>query len=365
MEGWSLSYVLALIIVYYIASTLNSVLTKQILISYPRPLTVSLTQQLFSSIVSIGHYYRSTGKQLDLRRHLRRVLPIALALVIGLVTYRASLLYNAVSFAQVVKSLQPLFAAAMCVVLLGEVISTTRLAALFLLVAGVALASVTEVDFRFLGFFLALASALAQAVQAALSKACLVDQAARSRLSPKPGAPLMSEFELFALAAIYAMGMLIPLWVILDLPSSPLPGRNTLWLMLINGACNFVTQLLSFALLCLLSSPVSAAVVSAVKRVIVVAAAAVWFGHSMTGLHALGIAAAVAGVGLYQLAPMDTAAPRVAEQINSSPEEVGLLQPLEYGRDEVQYMSPPPAFAPRARSIGSKMMDIDIASLPV
>lgn len=359
-----MSYLLALIIVYYVSSTLNSVLTKQILISYPRPLTVSLSQQLFSSIVSIGHYHRSTGKPLNLQRHLRRVVPIALALVIGLVTYRASLLYNAVSFAQVVKSLQPLFAAAMCVVFLGERISSTRLAALFLLVGGVALASVTEVDFRFAGFFLALASALAQAVQAALSKACLVDQAARAKLSPKAASPTMSEFELFALAAIYAMGMLLPLWVILDLPSSPLPGRSTLWLMLVNGACNFVTQLLSFALLCLLSSPVSAAVVSAVKRVIVVAAAAVWFGHTMTALHALGIAAAVAGVGLYQLAPKDTALSRVAEQPTPLPEEMELLRPHEYDMDAVPYLSAPPAFASRARSIGSRM-DADIASLPV
>jgi solute carrier family 35 protein E1 len=362
MEQRSMSYVLALILVYYVSSTLNSVFTKQILISYPRPLTVSLSQQLFSSIVSLGHYHRSTGKRLDLRRHLRRVMPIALALVIGLVSYRASLLYNAVSFAQVVKSLQPLFAAAMCVVFLGERISPTRLAALVLLVAGVALASVTEVDFRFAGFFLALASALAQAVQAALSKACLVDQMARGKLSPKASSPTMSEFELFALAAIYAMVMLLPLWAFLDLPSSPLPGRSTLWLMLVNGACNFVTQLLSFALLCLLSSPVSAAVVSAVKRVIVVAAAAVWFGHTMTGLHALGIAAAVAGVGLYQLAPKDAAPPRVGEQLAPLLEEIELLRPLEYDVAAMPYLSAPPV--PRARSIGGRM-DADAASLPV
>jgi len=360
MEERGMGIVLLLILVYYLSSTLNSVLTKQILISYPRPLTVSLSQQLFSSIVSIGHYYRSTGKPLDLRRHLPRVMPIALALVTSLVAYRASLLYNAVSFAQVVKSLQPLFAAAMCVILLGERISPTRLAALLLLVSGVALASVTEVNFRFAGFFLAMLSAVAQAVQAALSKACLVDQAARAKLSPKIGNPTMSEFELFALASIYAMGMLLPLWVVLDLPSSPLPARGTLQLMFLNGACNFVTQLLSFALLCLLSSPVSAAVVSAVKRVIVVAAAAVWFGHTITALHALGIAAAVAGVGLYQLAPKGKARKGLTEKSGFGPDDVEVLQPLEYDLNPMASSTTPSAA--RARSFGCRL---DAISLPV
>jgi len=272
----STSYMIALVALYYLSSTLNSVLTKSILISFPRPLSVSLSQQLFSSIVSIWHHHRSTSRPLDLRRHARRVMPIAVSLVVGLVAYRVSLLYNEVSFAQVVKSLQPLFATAVCMVLLGERTSPLCLMALLLLVAGVALASVTEVNFRLAGFLLALLSAFAQAVQAALSKACLVDQAARARLSPKAGSAPIGEFELFALAAIYALGMLFPMWVVLDLPTSPLPDRATVGLLLLNGACNFATQLLSFALLCILSSPVSAAVVSVVKRVIVVVAAALW-----------------------------------------------------------------------------------------
>mmetsp|Transcript_9163 Transcript_9163/g.19847 ORF Transcript_9163/g.19847 Transcript_9163/m.19847 type:complete len:137 (+) Transcript_9163:1-411(+) len=72
--------------------------------------------------------------------------------------------------------------------------------------------------------------------------------------------------------------------------------------MMLNGLCNFVAQLLSFAVLCMLTSPVSAAVVSTVKRVVVVAAASIWFGSRVTPVHACGMAAAILGVGLYQAA---------------------------------------------------------------
>ena len=315
---------LALLVVgYYATSTLNSVLTKQILTSFPRPLTVTLWQQLFSSLYSVLHFRVTTGRWLDLQRHARRVMPVAVALVIALVAYRAALLHAAVSFAQVVKTLQPLFAAGVCAILLGERTPPMRLGALLLLVAGVGLASATEVapssgwpatcarahvadlahtcpqvDFRLVGFLLAALSALAQAVHAALAKQCLGSSRAR-HLSPDKRDKPPSEMELFALAAVYATGLLAPLWAAVDLPSRATryrqdtsvtrprhvqvdlpramrPDYSTVGLLLLNGCCNLADKLLSFWLLCLLASPVSAAVVSVVKRVIIVAAAALW-----------------------------------------------------------------------------------------
>ena len=130
-------------------------------------------------------------------------------------------------------------------------------------------------DFRLVGFLLAALSALAQAAHAALAKQCLGSSRARP-LSPDKRDKPPSEMELFALAAVYATGLLAPLWAAVDLPRAMRPDYSTVGLLLLNGCCNLADKLLSFWLLCLLASPVSAAVVSVVKRVIIVAAAALW-----------------------------------------------------------------------------------------
>ena len=313
-----------IILGYYAASTLNSVLTKQILTSFPRPLTVTLWQQLFSSLYSVLHFRVITGRWLDLQRHARRVMPVAVALVIALVAYRAALLQAAVSFAQVVKTLQPLFAAGVCAILLGERTPPMRLGALLLLVAGVGLASATEVapssrwpatlarahvaDLRThlpagglparripprsaLGAGAGGACCTRQAVpwlqprQASLARqarqAALGDGALRPRrrVRDRPtrapvgrGRPALSR-DTVPSGHVRDTSTPHPQ---VDLPRAMRPDYSTVGLLLLNGCCNLADKLLSFWLLCLLASPVSAAVVSVVKRVIIVAAAALW-----------------------------------------------------------------------------------------
>jgi len=280
-----------LIVLYYASSTLNSCLTKEILISYPRPLTVTVAQQLLSSVGGVWQLWVKAGEIGALSRHWSAVLPVSATLVVSLASYRISLLYNAVSFAQVVKGLNPLFALLVSASLLRERCGTGRVLSLVLLVGGVGVATATELNFAPIGFGLALLSSFTQSVQAVLSKALLV----RGTLQRD---------ELFAVSAVLALLLLLPGWLAVDgdhLLRGEAPSVSVLLLLLLNGVCNFVTQLLSFTVLCTLTSPVSAAIVSTVKRVVIVVIAALWFGTRVTPLHALGIGTAIAGVGLYQV----------------------------------------------------------------
>ena len=129
---WSTSGVSLVVLSYYAASTINSCLTKQILLSYPRPLTVTVVQQTLTSVAAIVQ----SSSPLRLHHYARAVLPVSASLVTSLVSYRVSLLYNAVSFSQVVKGLQPLFALMMSHSLLSERSNTARNLSLLLLVAG-------------------------------------------------------------------------------------------------------------------------------------------------------------------------------------------------------------------------------------
>jgi len=280
---------LLLVVLYYAASTLTSCLTKQLITQFPRPLTVSLVQQ---SLATIGGLARVTSIGAALREW-RAVLPLAFTIFTSVVLYRVSLLYNSLSFAQAVKTLQPLFATLLSAVFLRERSSTRRVVSLLLLLLGVAITTTTEVSFSAIGFVCTLGSCFAQALQSVLSKSLLVHNR-------------ISEEHLFACAAIYTTLMLTPLWLVADASSlvagepPQLIGSGALWLLLLNGVSNFVTQALSFSVLCVVVSPVSAAVVSTFKRVVIIGAAVVWFRTPITVPHAAGIALALLAVALFQ-----------------------------------------------------------------
>lgn len=280
---------LALIACYYLASTLTSVLTKKILDTFPRPITVSFVQQLFACAGGLVRL----GSIRDALAEWRAALPVAVTLLISLILYRISLVHNTLSFSQAVKTLQPLFATILSAVLLRERSSWRRVASLVLLVTGVGIATKTELHFSLLGFVCTIGSCFAQAAQQVLSKSLLVHER-------------IGEDHLFACAALYATLMLAPLWLATDarsfLAGEPpqLVDSGAALLLLLNGACSFVAQSLSFAMLCAVVSPVSAAVVSTFKRVVVIGAAVVWFRTPITPLHAFGVALAACGVGIYE-----------------------------------------------------------------
>ena len=111
---------------------------------------------------------------LAFERHWHAALPVSSALVVAMLSYRVSLLYNAVSFSQAVKTTQLLFAALLSRALLREALPPLRLLSLVLCLCGVGATSATEANFTPTGFALAVLSAAAQALQAVRSKQVLV-----------------------------------------------------------------------------------------------------------------------------------------------------------------------------------------------
>lgn len=288
-HGLDRKRLLCLILAYYCASTVTSCLTKAVLDRFPRPITVSFVQQTMASVGGLARV-GSVGAAL---REWRAALPVAVALLFSVVLYRVSLVYNTLSFAQAIKTLQPLFATLLSAMLLHERSSARRVLSLVLLLVGVGIATTTELSFSLLGFFCTLGSCFAQALQSVLSKSLLVHNR-------------IGEDALFACAAMYTTLLLVPLWLAADArplltgEAPSLIGSGAGLLLLLNGISNFLAQSLSFAVLCAVISPVSAAVVSTFKRVVVIVAAVVWFRTPITTPHALGVAVAVLGVALFQ-----------------------------------------------------------------
>ena len=315
---------IALILAYYCTSSLTSCLTKQVLVAYPRPVTVSLVQQAFAAaggITQVASVENALGE-------CRAVMPVTLTLLASTVLYRISLVFNTLSFSQAVKTLQPLFAALLSRMLLGERSSTRCMLSLLLLLAGVTVATHTELSFSTLGFVCTVSACFFQALQAVLSKALLV----RKQLSPE---------DLFAAAAVYTLAMLIPLWIVIDVPliaaadSPGLFGSGAALLLLLNGASSFAAQSLSFALLCAVTSPVSAAVVSSFKRVVTIGVALLWFRNQITLPHIGGISLAVLGVALFQQGSHASSASTTREASEAADDAMPLLwqQPRRGARE--------------------------------
>ena len=96
--------IVLLILAYYSTSTITSCLTKQILVDFPRPVSVSLAQQFFSSVVGVWEHRLQTGSARSVLAQWRAILPVSLCLVVALLAYRISLIYNPVSFSQVCRA---------------------------------------------------------------------------------------------------------------------------------------------------------------------------------------------------------------------------------------------------------------------
>lgn len=317
MRPWQVG---TLVATYYATSMLSSCLTKLLLVEFPFPLSVSLVQQLVASAGSTVEHSRRTGSWHGLRQW-RSVTPVAGALVVAGVSYRVSLVYSPVSFAQAIKTLQPLFATALSRSLLKEQSSRGRLASLALLVVGVATATATEIAFSAVGFAAALLSGFAQALQMVLTKRLLL-------------VGHILRMELFAAVALYTLLLLTPCWLVLDGPRllsaeavlrGSMGGGAVALLMLLTSLCAFANQWLGFAVLCALASPVSTAVVSTFKRVVVIVASVLWFQTPITLMHACGVGAAVVAVSMLQsgssraLSTRTPLLPRVASEAKCGP----------------------------------------------
>ena len=110
-----------------------------------------------------------------------------------------------------------------------------QLAGALVAMLGVALTSITEAEFSMVGFLAVLISTAAQALQSVGSKRLLRERD-------------VGKAELFAMAALHALLMLLPLSLLLDawrITRAPLPAaaaRRVLRWLLLNGLCSFVNQ---------------------------------------------------------------------------------------------------------------------------
>lgn len=281
-----------LLTMWYGSSVLTSLSTKEILRGFPHPVTLALVQQAIAIVCSWSSLPPGSRRLMagDTQLHYY-TLQVSAVMVVALVSYRWSLMGASVAFVHTVKTVNPVFTIAFSRALLGERLAMARYFAVLPIILGVALTSVSGAETTVVGFVAAGLSTSAAALQAVVAKRLLRDGD-------------ISKSQLFAMAALQAFLLLLPLALVLDARHLPtLSYADTLRLgrlLLLNGLCSYANQYVALSVLDLMRTPLSYALANVMKRATVIMIAMAYAAKPVTPLHLCGVTLSLVGALGYQ-----------------------------------------------------------------
>jgi solute carrier family 35 protein E1 len=231
---------------------------------------------------------------------IRTLLPIAFCHAIGHIGAVVSAGAGAVSFTQIVKAAEPVFTCGLSALILGSSVSALTALSLIPIVAGVALASVSELSFTWLAFGGAMLSNLAFATRNIFSRLSM----------DKPKGENMTPENLFGVLTVMSFLFALPLALIIEGPTAAAAWSAA---ALKSGAAPILKASIAtglyfytyneIAMLALNNvHPVTHAVANTIKRVVILLACVIFFRTPMTPLCQAGSAIAIGGSYLYSVA---------------------------------------------------------------
>lgn len=207
---------------------------------------------------------------------------------------------GAVSFGQIVKAGEPVFAAATGAVLLKQIDHPIVYAALIPIIGGVGLASLKELSFTWTALLAASGANQAAALKNVVSKKAMAEPWAK-KLGPQ---------NTYAVVTILALLSTLPVALVSDLGTLPTIYKefvangemmNLIKFSILSGLNFYIYNEFSFLALSKLS-PVTHSVANTLKRVVIIVASCIVFQTPMTGLGMAGSGIAILGTLLYSLA---------------------------------------------------------------
>lgn len=340
---------------WYWSNTAFNVYNKQVLKVFPFPVTCTAVQFFVAALCMISLWVSRVKPTPRFNKLLlRSTFPLAVLHAAGFLLTNMSLGKVSVAFTHTVKSTEPFFSVALTPSILGEVPTWGIVMSLFPIVAGVALASLTDVSFNWIGFLSAVGSNLALQSRNVLSKKLMGSSGGKTRGGggPPPVPPVISaqsivpvnipggggtpssalsslperteslaeveedtfrrldNVNLFSTMTILAFVLLLPLALIwegtplLGAAASPaVTGMTTAVLarkLVLGGVCRCLDVLSSYMILQRVS-PVTHSVGNCVKRAVVIAMSIFIFKTKMSFLNIVGTLLALFGVFVYSM----------------------------------------------------------------
>jgi len=234
--------------------------------------------------------------------NVKTLIPVSLGHLGTHIGAVVSLGAGAVSFTHIIKASEPVVSAILSFFLLGAVSSWQTYLTLVPIVGGVALASLKELSFTWLGFIAAMGSNLSSALRAILAKKTMGNGVGEN----------MTEANLYGVLTILAFLAIVPISLILEPPAAVMAAWNGalatgltakyLWTQsLLAGAFYYLYNEVAFLALGRVN-PVTHAVGNTIKRVVIIIASVIAFKTPISGLGVIGSSIAIAGTLFYSLA---------------------------------------------------------------
>jgi len=207
---------------------------------------------------------------------------------------------GAVSFGQIVKSAEPVFAAATNALVLGNVDHPMVYLALVPIIGGVGLASLKELSFSWTALIAASLANQAAALKNVVSKGVM----------GKPWAKGLGAQNTYAVVTILALLFTLPFVAFFDVKDAAAvmaqvaemgTGADVVKYSTLSGLAFYLYNEASFLTLSKLS-PVTHSVANTLKRVVIIVASCIVFNTPMSFIGGVGSGVAVLGTLLYSLA---------------------------------------------------------------
>lgn len=281
---------------YYFSIAFN-IYQKALLKAVPMPWTVTALELLIGSALVAATW----GVRLKRAPECTSDMIKAVG-VLGTVHFLGNALTNvslgkvAVSFTHTVKALEPVFSVGLSAAFLGAIPSLALCASLIPIIAGVMIASATEVSFNMAGFLSAMGSNLTFQSRNVLSKMFMKGDEMKK----------LDYYNLLGVLTIASTVIAIPValatefskMTLANVTAGGMPIQTVGFNLVMAALCFQLYQQLSFSVLERVN-PVTHSVGNSLKRVIVIAASVLIFRNPVSATNIGGTALAIFGVILY------------------------------------------------------------------
>ncbi|CAL9241678.1 unnamed protein product [Arabidopsis halleri] len=280
----------------YFLNVIFNILNKKIYNYFPYPYFVSVIHLFVGVVYCLISWSVGLPKRAPIDSNLLKVLiPVAVCHAIGHVTSNVSFAAVAVSFTHTIKALEPFFNAAASQFIMGQSIPITLWLSLAPVVLGVAMASLTELSFNWLGFISAMISNISFTYRSIFSKKAMTD---------------MDSTNVYAYISIIALFVCIPPAIIVEGPK--LLNHGFADAIAKVGMTKFISDLFWVGMFYHLYNqlatntlervaPLTHAVGNVLKRVFVIGFSIVIFGNKISTQTGIGTGIAIAGVAMYSI----------------------------------------------------------------
>jgi solute carrier family 35 protein E1 len=369
---------------WYITSMVANTSAGEILNTFPKPVTLTITQfalvtfwclllsWLSSLYPALKHHVPvlRNGIRPPNRDIIMATLPLTAFMIGGHILTSDAMSRIPVSLVHTIKGLSPLITVVAYRFIFRISYSWPTYLSLLPLTIGVIMACSTTFASNGLGLAIAFASTILFVTQNIVSKQ-LFNEAAIAEQEGMVRGRKPDKLNLLAYSSALAFVFTFPIWfwsegygivkdfwkdysIDINIKTDSLDHGRLAVEYLFNGTFHFVQSLVAFTLLSMVS-PVTYSVASLIKRVFVICFALIWFGNKITTIQGVGIALTFLGLYLYDRTSETAKADRRAKLLGMK--EQPTLLPLH----ERPFESPPieRGSSPNGYPIGEEKKDDD------